>query len=325
MTHAPEEPTRLALRQDYGISKEVEIEVLKTAMAISEQLTQHRANTIAIIGGCAMTNNKPEIIAEGKQIDELGKTQAGLTTLHRIPPWKPRTNPIDWHGLETGLSHSDNTGQGARVAYDTLATLATRNGNVAIEVANREHIERYGPMLSFGWTGSRNIANQPHILYLAQRDPMMPIGVKNGIDGDITEALDAVGKIDKARSTVSGAAPAVLIYRGGERASNPTAWEDDYLDALARTDGKLIVDVAHGSEMAHDPEGKFQKSAKGQELAMETVIELAKQGHLPAGIMIEASDIDSPTDPVLPLQLALDGVKRLHAIKQLDLVDSVAA
>lgn len=78
----------------------------------------------------------------------------------------------------------------------------------------------------------------------------------------------------------------------------------------------MIVDVAHGSEMAHDPAGAFGKTVEGQQQALEHVTALAAQGYAPIGIMIEASDIPSPTDPVMPLDVACEGLIKLrHTIK----------
>jgi hypothetical protein len=263
-----------------------------------------------------MTSHQEQIEDEGKRIAELSVGRPDLHTLHRIPPWKPRSNKESWHGEET----TNPAG-----AYRTLASLAARQTNAAIELGSRAHIERYGPMLTFGWTGSRNAENVALIRTLAIRDPKLPLGIKNGLDGDIDGALERVKMAEKIRDPGDKPAPVVLIYRGGENARTPEQWEGAYLRALDITEGRLIVDTAHGSEMAHDPGRRFKKTLAGQIAAMEAVIRLAEEGRVPAGIMIEASDIDSPVDPVMPLETALEGVRRLYEIKTDSCLGAAAA
>jgi phospho-2-dehydro-3-deoxyheptonate aldolase len=306
MTEAPESPTIHELRQAHGIKPETELAVIQAAEKVSASIENHEHELIGIIGGCSMTSHQQEIEAEGRQIASLANDRPGLHMLHRIPPWKPRSKKESWHGEET----TNPAG-----AYRTLASLATSQTNVAIEVGSREHIDRYGPMLTFGWIGSRNAGNTKLTQELAIRDPKLPLGIKNAIDGSIDSALEQVDLVKRARTAVDNPAPAILIFRGGTSIRTPKEWEKAYRRALETTEGKLIVDTAHGSEMAHDPEQMFKKSVAGQIAAIEAVLRLAEVGYVPAGIMIEASDIESPVDPTIPLQVALDGVKRLYQIK----------
>ena len=315
------------LQEIAPISLETELAVLTKAGQISEALKSPYEKTVALIGPCAMTQHPVELVLEGQKIAAL--QDENLITVQRMPVWKPRTNPDkDWKGLETSLVkiHADGKGyalpgtevEGLATAYSILVEAAAQHGGAAIEVANTQHIDRYEPLLSFAWSGSRSIGNREQILALATRDPKVPLGIKNGMSGDISEALAVVEAVERERAPAieeEKPAPAVLIFRGGEDLDIPEKWENAYKEALNRTGGKLIVDVAHGSEMAHDPNGNFKKSVEGQIRAMEAVIRLASEGYVSAGIMIEASDLESPTDPVMPLQTALDGVKRLHKIK----------
>jgi hypothetical protein len=87
------------------------------------------------------------------------------------------------------------------------------------------------------------------------------------------------------------------------------------MDVHEATQGRYILDTAHGTEMAHDPQRKFGKSVDGQILAVYAMHRLARQGYVPGGTMMEASGLNSPTDPHMPLEIALDGVKQQHAYK----------
>ncbi len=108
-----------------------------------------------------------------------------------------------------------------------------------------------------------------------------------------------------------------LIFRGGKLFDTPDKWEEAYVDALDATNGRLIVDTAHGGEMAHDTEGKFNKSVLGQIACLDHVIELAKAGIVPTGILCEASDAPSQVDPVIPFETAVQKTVELHQAMKL--------
>ncbi len=298
----PDNPDTKSLEKEYGIDDKHRTQINIQREEITDIIDDPKNGLIAIVGPCALTNNPQQHQAEGKRIAELGASHDDLITLHRMPPWKPRTNPRDWHGLETTEPVA---------AYSQLATEAKLRANVAIETGHYSHIVRYGELASMIWIGGRNVHKSEMIEALAIHDPTIPIGVKNGLNGHIEEALRRVRAVNALRELGS---KAILIYRGGENALTPELWEQEYKKAIEQTDGRVIIDTAHGSEIAHDPSNK--KSVEGQIKALEHVIELAQQGYIPAGIMLEASDIESPTDPVIPLEIALEGIRKLYEIKK---------
>lgn len=306
-----------------AIDLDVQLKVLNKAREISEALESPYEKTVALIGPCAMTNHPVELLDEGSRIAELNED--GLVTVQRMPVWKPRTNPgKDWEGLETALVEMrDGKGyampatalKGMSAALNILAESAGQHGGAAIELKNVQHLDRYKQLISLGWSGSRSVEDKEQQLAVAVRDPKLPYLIKNGMDGSIDLAISAVERINAERDQTINPAPAMLIFRGGEELTTPELWKQACIEAIHRTDGRVVIDVAHGSEMAHDPSGDFKKTVEGQIAAMQAVIELAKEGHISAGIMVEASDLATPTDPVMPLQIALNGVRELHDIK----------
>jgi hypothetical protein len=192
----------------------------------------------------------------------------------------------------------------------------TGTANIAVEMGtDPRHLSRYGDSTALAWKGGRN-DDQSELTYaLATHDTTLPIAVKNGLDGDILKALEDVERIEALRHGMGGRA--ILLFRGGRNASNPEAWEEQYLQAHELTDGRLLVDWAHGGEQAHDPKGEFGKSVEGQIACMEHTIDIAERtGKAPAGIFAEASSAKSPTDPVMPFETAIDGTQRLAKVKQ---------
>lgn len=311
---APESPSTQDLHAAYPLIPTTELDISLARSRVSSMLTGEEPGLVAIIGPCAMTGDRGTIDREGEVLSLLMNARPGLAALHRIPPWKPRTNPADWHGQETTDPAS---------AYRTLSSRALQGAGVSIEIGMSEHVERYGQLVSLGWIGGRNIGNTALMEQLAVSHPDMPMAIKNGLDGELETALTRVAHINQLRG--SDQAPAVLLYRGGDAARDPGSWERLYREALTRTGGRMIIDVAHGSEMAHDPAGTFKKSSEGQIAALEHVLAIAERhGELPVGIMAEASDAASPTDPHMPFEAAVSAIERLHSLTKQDADDMAA-
>ena len=309
---APEKPTVEELERMFPMDPVTAENIAEARKRASNVIRGDVLGFIGTQGPCAATletDDSGELYAdqEGDQLREIESTRPGLVLLNRKPVWKPRTDPDQWHGVET---EPDTVVP----AYGLIASGGRKAANVAIEIGHKYHIRRYGQWLSFAWNGGRSIDDRELVEAVATELPDLPYGIKNGLDGEIDMALQHVDLVHQLRG-ITGA-PAILIYRGGTNAKNPDDWEKQYRRALEITEGKMIVDPAHGGEMAHDPDGKFQKSIVGQIACLNSVIRIgADYGELPLGVMIEASGAHSPTDPVMPPDVALNGILQLYDMK----------
>ncbi|MBP7820660.1 hypothetical protein KA025_00785 [Candidatus Saccharibacteria bacterium] len=288
-------------------SKDTELAILNKRLQISTAIKEG-IGTIAIIGPCALDNNESVLLEESKQLHDL-QNETGLITISRRAFWKPRSNPESWPGLETTDPYD---------SYRLILGNAQKFANNSAEIGHFEHIEKYGPLLNFGWFGARNKI-QGFKKQVADWDHSLSFGVKNDLNGTIDDALSEIEEINSSRHHIENSGKAILIYRGGNNAQNPDAWTNNYLDALERTNGRLIVDTAHGAEMAFHPNGIYKKSVAGQQASLAKVLELADKGAIPLGVMMEASDTiettdDRKVDPNMPFHIAIEGLRRLSAI-----------
>lgn len=303
---APAHPSIQTLESMFPLSPGTELMIAEKRHRVSDILRGNVAGFLGTAGPCTMTGDKVTIFHEGDRLQQLEDKTQGLLTLHRLPPWKPRSNPKSSHGHETDPKTTVE-------AYQIIAERADATANLAIEIGHLSHIARYANRISFGWIGGRNVEDTELITALALAQPDLPMGIKNGLDGDITLALQQVELVNSLRGDT--AAPAVLIYRGGANATTPDAWEKAYLDAHHRTNSMLIVDSAHGGEMAHDPSKGFNKTILGQVACLNHIIRIgAEQDKLPIGVIIEASQAISPVDPVMDFEQALDKIVALNAL-----------
>ena len=304
---APELPTTQTLREKYSLSPEQRAVIAARRTRVSDMLGGHSAGLLVVIGPCAMTQTETILRREARQMSGLADEDLDIEGLYREPEWKPRTNDEDWHGLITTEPEA---------AYRTLHEHAGTYANVAIEIsADPRHLERNSDLVTLAWKGGRNDVKGELTEGLALRDPTLPVAVKNGLNGEIDRALTDVERIETLRDGMG--ARAILLFRGGNNAQNLDAWEEQYLQAHARTNGRLLVDWAHGGEQAGDPRRKFKKSQLGQIACMLRTIDIAQRtGKTPVGIFSEASDAYSPTDPTIPFEQAVEGARILAEIRQ---------
>ena len=255
---------------------------------------------LAVMGPCAMTEDLETLVRESVMIHQFEEANPGVTALHRLPFWKPRTDPLDWHGLIT--SHPE-------LAIDIMRFKERFFGDLASELGSEEQIASFGRKLALGWVGSRNFEGNDLAEISLKKNWFMPLGIKNDMTGDIESMMDRIKHLRSLfpRSTI------VPIFRGGESLDNPKKWEEAFKRLFDRTNGLFIVDSAHGTEIAHDK--RFKKSVEGQLKALHHIKELRIAGFICRGLMVEMSDAISRTDPNIPFDSGLSVVIEIIRIK----------
>lgn len=308
--YAPESPTTDELHSQHPLGDLTEWKIEQTRSRQSELYRGDERGFVARLGPCAMKGDLDiaDIYArEGDEMEALTLSTDGLLFEQRLCPWKPRSNPADWHGEET----TEPLG-----AYRTIARQAINGPGVSMEIGSVAHAKRYGHMLVSAWFGGRMVENIAMMRQVALMHPSLPLAVKNGLNGEVGLALDNIYELNELREMHHGtdAAPVVLLYRGGENAQTPELWEENYVRAYEITKGRMNLDVAHGTEMAHDPAGNFQKSVEGQDAALDHMLTLAEDGIIPIGLTAEACNAPRVMDPHSVYEKARDISLRMHEL-----------
>lgn len=304
---APELPTTEQLHTALPLEEAAVAHITEARLTTGSKMLQKIPGYIAVVGACGPTIRSLHTIRhEGRKIRRIDQATDGLTVEQRLAVWKPRSNPEDWHGIET--THPVE-------AYELITESANEGVKVAMEVASLAHIARYGNALSLMWSGSRNLGNLALLEEVSLAAPTIPLAVKNGLDGDVDQTLKIVDHLNELRSGVEEAAPVVLMYRGGTNAQNPAAWEYQYRRALSLTNGNMFADTAHGTEMAHDLRQQFGKSSDGQLAGLDHIVRLAEIGESPAGMIAEASDAPTDTDPHSPFGIIMESAIYINELR----------
>lgn len=276
---------------------------------VSQTLRGEVSGVIVGLGQCS-TNIRDIAITrdEARDNTRFMASKRGALIAQRLNHWKPRTPRADgtkpWEGMET--THEQEAMQ--------LTEETTSSGSpVCMELALPHHT-RYIPHLTFGWIGARN-RNDTFTTNLAAEEFELPLFAKNDITGDMTWARNFVDTARHIRSHISRGATVEVLHRGGTDLSTPQLWEDSIKELLDETGGECGIDLGHGAEQAHDPDQEFQKSAVGEQAAMEHYTEICERlGIWARMLLIEASDAPSDTDPNMPRQIALDGITHILSV-----------
>ena len=219
---------------------------------------------------------------------------------------KPRTT-IGWKGLinDPDIDNSFQINKGLRLSRQLFVDLTSKGMPLASEMLDTISPQFLADLLSIGAIGARTTESQLHRELASGLS--FPVGFKNGTDGTLGVAIDAIGAVRHPHHFLSVTKPGVVaivgtvgnedcfvIMRGGTAGTNYDAMS--ILDAKNKlsTRGlahRLMVDCSHGnSEKNHKNQPKVAKALAEQ-------IEAGEEGIM--GVMIE-SNINEGNQKVPP-------------------------
>jgi 3-deoxy-7-phosphoheptulonate synthase len=185
-----------------------------------------------------------------------------LLIVMRVYFEKPRT-VTGWKGLinDPGLDGSHDVHRGLRAARRLLLDIVSLGLPVGSEWLDPITPQYIADAVAWGAIGARTTESQVHRQLASGLS--MPVGFKNGTDGDVQVAVDACRAAAAGHTffgvTLAGAAAVVttagnpdchVILRGGRSGTNyDSASVQKTLDAL-RTDAsppRLMIDTSHGN------------------------------------------------------------------------------
>ncbi len=217
---------------------------------------------LAVVGPCSV-HNTSEALGYAERLaglsEELGDR---LLLTMRCYFEKPRTT-IGWKGFlnDPHLDGSDDINSGLLASRKLLLGVAKMGLSAATEFLDPLLAPYNADLISVGAIGARTVESPQH-RQLASALPM-PVGFKNGTDGSVKTAIEAMiaasashafpmpdahGRASIVRS--AGNAETFLILRGGRNGPNYSAEALAAASAqLAQQDfaSRLMVDCSHGN------------------------------------------------------------------------------
>jgi 3-deoxy-7-phosphoheptulonate synthase len=217
---------------------------------------------LVIVGPCSV-HDPAAAMDYARRLAEAGTSLAGdLLIVMRVYFEKPRT-VTGWKGLinDPGLDGSYDVHRGLRAARRLLLDILALGLPVGCEWLDPITPQYIADTVAWGAIGARTTESQVHRQLASGLS--MPVGFKNGTDGDVQVAIDACRAAAAehrffgvtpfgagALVTTAGNADCHIILRGGRQGPNYRA--ADVASALgllaeAGLPGRLMVDASHGN------------------------------------------------------------------------------
>lgn len=253
---------------------------------------------LLIVGPCSIHDPKAGLEYARRLVSQAEKHKEDLLIVMRTYFEKPRTT-VGWKGLinDPRLDGSHDMVTGLRTARQFLQQVTALGLPTATEFLEPISPQYMADLISWGAIGARTTESQIHRQLASGLS--MPIGFKNGTDGDLQVAIDACGAAAAAQAflgidgdgraalvATAGNPDTHVILRGGRKGPNYSAADvESASDKLAGKglNPRLIVDASHANS------GKSHH--RQAEVALEIGAQLEDGGpsaHAIAGVMLES-------------------------------------
>ncbi|KNC96795.1 3-deoxy-7-phosphoheptulonate synthase [Spizellomyces punctatus DAOM BR117] len=261
---------------------------------------------LVVVGPCSIHDVDAALEYAGRLKALADELKDNLLIVMRAYFEKPRTT-VGWKGLinDPSIDGSFRINQGLRVARKLLCDLTAIGLPVGSELLDTISPQFIGDLISWGAIGARTTESQLH-RELAS-GVSFPVGFKNGTDGNIGIAMDAILSASHPHHflgvTKQGLAAITktkgndlchVILRGGNQGPN---YEKPCIDQTRTTlekanlPARIMVDCSHGNS---------RKNHKNQKLVSASLSEqIAAGDHSIFGVMIE-SNINEGNQKVPP-------------------------
>jgi 3-deoxy-7-phosphoheptulonate synthase len=249
------------LLREFPISNKAAKLVFETRQEIHRILHGADDRLLVIMGPCSIHDVKAAREYAGKLRREKQRLAADLLVVMRVYFEKPRTT-VGWKGLinDPNLDGSFRINEGLRVARRLLLDLNESGMPVACEYLDMITPQYIADLVSWGAIGARTTESQIHRELASGLS--CPVGFKNGTDGAVKIAVDAIRAASaphhflsvtkgghSAIVSTSGNEDCHIILRGGSRPNYDAASVDAAARALAEAGvpARLMIDFSHGN------------------------------------------------------------------------------
>lgn len=259
---------------------------------------------IVIVGPCSI--HDPEAALEyAYKLKELrDKYINQLEIIMRVYFEKPRTT-VGWKGLinDPYMDNSFKINDGLRTARELLLNINDMGMPAASEFLDMISPQYVADMISWGAIGARTTESQVHRELSSGLS--CPVGFKNGTDGNIKIAIDAIKAASHPHhflSVTKGGCTAIVSTKGNDdchvilRGGKKPNYDKRSIEAACKEiseaglSAKIMVDVSHGNS---------SKKAENQVPVSATVCKYITAGDMRIiGVMVESNLVPGRQDIV---------------------------
>jgi 3-deoxy-7-phosphoheptulonate synthase len=268
--------------REFGLSENAAKTVYETRQAIHRILHGADDRLVVVFGPCSIHDVKAAK-EYGERLKELRqRLERDLLLIMRVYFEKPRTT-VGWKGLinDPHLDGSFRINEGLRIARQLLLDLNEAGVPAGCEFLDMITPQYIADLVSWGAIGARTTESQVHRELASGLS--CPVGFKNGTDGNIRIAVDAIRAAQAPHHFLS-------VTKGGHSAIVSTTGNEDC---------HLIL---RGGKQPNYDAGSVDAAAKG----------MAEAG-VPARIMIDFSHANSSKNPQKQVEVGRDVARQIAA------------
>lgn len=259
-------------------------------------IEQRDDRLLVVVGPCSIHDPETAIEYCQRLKDVSEKLSNELCIIMRAYLEKPRTT-VGWKGLinDPDIDESFNINKGLRVSRKLYVDLTSSGMPIASEMLDTISPQYMADLISLGAIGARTTESQLHRELASGLS--FPIGYKNGTDGGLTVAIDAIGSASHphrflgvtkqglaAITKTSGNEHGFVIMRGGKGGTNYDRQSiQQARESLASKKQReiVMVDCSHGNS---------NKNHRNQPLVAKEVGQQLREGQdAIIGVMIESN------------------------------------
>ena len=282
------------LKAEFPLTAAQEAQIEQSRQTISNIIAGRDPRLLVVCGPCSI--HDPETAIEyARRFKTLSEQVSdSLYLVMRVYFEKPRTT-VGWKGLinDPHMDGSFDVEGGLKIARQLLVELVSMGLPLATEALDPNSPQYLGDLFSWSAIGARTTESQTHREMASGLS--MPVGFKNGTDGSLGTAINAMRAAEMAHRFVGinqagqvcllqtqGNPDGHVILRGGKTPNyseqDVQACEKQMTDAGLRP--SLMIDCSHGNS---------NKDYRRQPVVAQSVIDQIKAGNRSiTGLMLES-------------------------------------
>jgi 3-deoxy-7-phosphoheptulonate synthase len=236
--------------------------VLESRTVIRRILTREDDRLLAVVGPCSIHDRQAALEYAGRLKELHERLKDRIYILMRVYFEKPRTT-VGWRGLITDphLDGSYDIATGLSLAWRILLEINDLGLPAATEMLDPIVPQYIADLIGWAAIGARTTESQTHRNMVSGLS--MPVGFKNGTDGNLQIAIDAMASARQPNSFIgidqdgqtsmlqtAGNSDTHMILRGSRSGPNYRRPEIIYASELLKEAGFLpaiMVDCSHGN------------------------------------------------------------------------------
>ncbi len=250
------------LIEEYPITDHASETVAQARRSIAECVRGKEDRLVVVVGPCSIHDEAAAVEYAQLLREQAERLGDDLLIVMRVYFEKPRTS-IGWKGLinDPDMDGSFHINKGLKIARRLLLNLAEQSLPAGCEFLDTIMPQFFADLVSWGAIGARTTESQVHRELVSGLS--CPMGFKNGTDGNLQVAVDAIKAAAHPHRFLSVTKQSVaaivathgnedchVILRGANSSANYDAANVSTVTTLLQSKGmhaRVMIDCSHGN------------------------------------------------------------------------------